>query len=222
MADETQTSTATQTSPAATTPPSDPAPASPDATVLGGGAQEAAQATTTADPATTDAADPAAPVVPEKYELTLEGLTLDPEMVTAADPVLRELGLSNEAANKLLPVAKQMVERTQNEIMRQLQDGMAAQKKEWLDAFAGDAEIGAARRQETEQLAAKALDALGYAQGHPFRTALNETGFGNHPDMIRAFRRMGELIGEDGSFARADVAPASKPAWERLYPNEVK
>lgn len=165
----------------------------------------------------------APPSVPERYELALEGLALDPTLVTQADPVLRDLGLSNEAANKLLPVARDIMARTQADVVRQIAEAAAAQKQGWQAAFVADPEIGGARRGETEHLAARGLDALGYAAGHPFRRALDESGFGNHPDMIRAFRRLGELVGEDGAFVRPMTAPAqSRPVWERLYPNDAR
>lgn len=198
--------------------------------MLGGaGTQEAPPAPPAADPAAPGTADPApdpnapaAPVVPEKYELALEGLTLDPELLEAADPVLRDLGLSNEQANKVLPLAKQIVDKTTAGLIQQLQDAGAAQKREWHAAFVADPEIGGAHQERTQQLAGKALDALGFKAGHAFRTALDETGFGNHPDMIRAFARLGELVGEDNSFPRGGVTPAQKAPWERLYPNEAK
>jgi hypothetical protein len=202
------------------TPTPDAAPAG-DGTVLGG-AQEANPASPAADPAQTDPnapADPAAPVLPEKYEFTVEGFTPDPDILTAADPVLRELNLTNEQANKLAPLAQSIVEKTTASLVQQLQAGAAVQKKAWLDAFTADPEIGGTNKAQTEVLAAKALDALGYTKGHPFRQALNDSGFGNHPDMIRAFRRLGEMVGEDNSFARAGVGHADKPVWERMYPN---
>lgn len=162
---------------------------------------------------------PPAALTPERYDLALEGFTIDPALVQNADPVLREIGLSNDAANKLLPVARDIMARTQDALMRQIEDAAAIQKKTWYDAFLADPDIGGARRGETEHLTAKALDALGYRQGHPFRQALNDSGFGNHPDMIRAFRRLGELVGEDGSFVRPTTASnAKRPVWERLYP----
>jgi hypothetical protein len=153
----------------------------------------------------------------------LEGFSIDPALVQNADPVLRDIGLSNDAANKLLPVARDIMARTQESLARQIEDAATAQKKTWHDAFVADPEIGGARRAETEHFAAKALDAMGYAQGHPFRQALDNSGFGNHPDMIRAFRRLGELVGEDGSFVRPTTAPSrNRPVWERLYPNETR
>ena len=193
-----------------------------DGTVLGG-AEEADPTTPPADPATTDANTPAAPVLPEKYELNLgEGKTVDPELLTAADPVLRELNLTNDQANKLAPLAQSIVDRTTAGLVQQLQDGAAAQKKEWLDAFTADPEIGGVNKTATEALAAKALDALGFVKGHPFRQALNDSGFGNHPDMIRAFRQLGTLVSEDNTFSRSGVGAASqKTAWEKLYPNNV-
>lgn len=167
------------------------------------------------------APQPSAPITPERYELMLEGFAIDPSLVQNADPVLREIGLSNDAANKLLPVARDIMARTQESLVRQIEDAAAVQKKTWHDAFVADPEIGGVRRAETEHLAAKALDALGYAQGHPFREALNTSGFGNHPDMIRAFRRLGELVGEDGGLVRPMTASSrSRPIWERLYPDD--
>jgi len=192
--------------------------------VLGGDlsadpAQKAPEASAQADPAA-PAAD--TPVVPEKYELALEGLTLDPTLVEAADPVFREMGLTNEQAGKLLPLAQQVQERTTQALIQQLTDGAAAQKKEWLDAFVADPEIGGANREQTEHMAARGLDALGFTKEHPFRKALTESGFGNHPDMIRAFRAVGQMVGEDGTFARAGAGSDNRPAWERLYPNDVQ
>jgi hypothetical protein len=179
------------------------------------------------DPSAAATPAPAAPppvnLTPERYDLTLEGFSIDPALVQNADPVLRDIGLSNDAANKLLPVARDIMARTQESLVRQIGEAAAAQKKSWHDAFVSDPEIGGSRRTETEHLAAKALDAMGYAQGHPFRQALDNSGFGNHPDMIRAFRRLGELVGEDGGFVRPTTASnRSRPVWERLYPNETR
>ena len=175
------------------------------------------------DPTGTAPVTPPATLTPERYELALEGYAIDPTLVQQADPILRDVGLSNDAANKLLPVARDIMARTQESVVRQIEGAAAAQKQAWHQAFVSDPEIGGARRTETEHFAAKGLDALGYAQGHPFRQALDNSGFGNHPDMIRAFRRLGELVGEDGTFVRPTTATSrNRPVWERLYPNESR
>ena len=193
-----------------TVAPATEAVAEADGTVLGG--EETVEA-----PAAVEA--PAGP--PEKYELTIEGVTLDEGLVAEAEPIFRELGLSNDQANALLPLASKLMEKAQEASIQAMIDAGAQQRKGWLDAFHADPDIGGAKREETEHLAAKGLDALGFAKGHPFRAALNETGFGNHPDMIRAFRRIGEMVGEDGLFARENAGDRKEvPAWKALYPND--
>lgn len=204
------------------TPAGDDAPAD-ESTVLGGKEGEDGS---DGDDGSVKPEEPTAGA-PEKYELALEGVTLDAEMVAEAEPILRELNLSNDDANKLLPMAAKLVDKTQASTMQMLADAGAQQKKDWLDAFVADPEIGGAKREETEHLAAKGLDALGFTQTghgkdgkepHPFRRALTESGFGNHPDMIRAFRRLGELAGEDGDFVRPDsTAPKDIPTEQRWY-----
>lgn len=226
MTPPTSDTTASPTdAPAAATPEAPPAeaPAAPeadtDATVLGGEA------------VTENADDSPAPAgAPEKYELALEGVELDAALVAEAEPIFRELGLSNDQANALLPLAPKLMEQAQQASLQAMIDAGAQQRKAWLDAFVADPEIGGAKREETQHLAAKGLDALGFKntgfgedgkQPHPFRAALNETGFGNHPDMIRAFRAIGQMAGEDGLFARENPGVKEEiPAWKAMYPDD--
>lgn len=151
---------------------------------------------------------------PEKYELTPpEGMQLDPVLMAEAEPVLRELNLTNEQANTILPLARKLQENT----VQQIVELGAQQKKDWHDAFVADPEIGGPKREETVHLAARGMDALGFPEGHSFREALTSSGFGNHPDMIRAFRRIGEMVGEDG-FVRSDGASkVDTPTETRWY-----
>lgn len=157
-------------------------------------------------------------VVPEKYELTVEGLELDAAAIEAAEPVFKELNLSNEQANKLMPVAAQFRDKVATETLQSLADQGAAQKAEWLTATKGDPDIGGGKLEETLHLAGKALDHLGHAEGSDFRKLLTETGFGNHPEMVRMMRAVGEMISEDG-FVRANAGASAKPsAKDILYP----
>lgn len=209
-------------------PPADPAPADPapsdpdpnapppadDSTILGGDPDPAGDPP--ADP------DPAA-ALPEKYELTPpDGLTLDDETMAEADPVFRELGLSNDAAQKLIPVAAKFGERIVASVSAQQRADFATMKKEWGVTAKADPEIGGANWTQTVEHSAKALDALGYPKGSEFRHYLDETGLGNHPEMIRAFSRIGKMVGEDGDFVRGDLAHQPKPSREAvLYPNDI-
>lgn len=189
-----------------------------DETVLGGAL---AEPETPATKPEAKAEEPATPVVPEKYELTLEGMEIDADLLGTAEPILKEAGLSNEQANALLPIVKQAMDKAITAQTTQMTDLMAAQRKEWLDAFNADAEIGGGNREQTVHLAGKGLDALGYTEGHPFRQLLTETGLGNHPDMIRMARRLGEMVSEDGDFVRSGAGGSTQtPLEKRLYPND--
>jgi hypothetical protein len=77
-----------------------------------------------------------------------------------ADPVLRELGLSNEQAGKLLPLA-QGVARTQEACSPSFRRRRRAEARLGR-GICRRPEIGGARRAESEHLAARGLDALGF------------------------------------------------------------
>lgn len=162
------------------------------------------------------------PVVPESYELTApEGMDLDADLVAEAAPIFKEMGLTNDAANKLMPMAGKLVEKTVSRLQEQMIDAQNVQRKAWLDDAKGAEDIGGAKWDATLHAAARGLDALGYKDGSTFRAFLNETGIGNHPDMIRIAARLGQLVGEDGDFVRADAGAEVKvPLEKRLYPND--
>lgn len=199
-----------------------------ESTILGGGSEgaEGAPQGSEADAGGGEAAAPEGP--PEAYDLTApEGLTLDAETLAEADPVFRELGLTNDAANKLIPVAAKFAERVQAQTAAAAQEALTAevtaQRKAWAQEAQADPEIGGANWDATLDMSAKALDALGYPKGSPFRKFLTASGLGNHPEMIRAMRKVGELVSEDGDFVRSDAgAPVKKSREEVLYPNDVR
>lgn len=221
MADEaeiptTETTTATEAAPAADAAVETPAVETPaeDTSLLGdadaspaeGGDKEAEAA-------------PEGP--PEAYDLTApEGITLDAEAIELATPVFKDLGLNNEQANKLMPVAADFAKRIQEKSQQAVMSEVMAQRKAWAEEAQSDPEIGGAKFTETMALSAKALDTLGYPKGSPFRNFLTDSGLGNHPEMIRAMRRIGEAVGEDNNFVRADgAAPIESNPARIMYPN---
>lgn len=158
--------------------------------------------------------DPAT-LPPEKYELAApEGFTIDETVMAEADPIFRDIGLTNDQANKLMPLAGKFAER----IAAQQNDAFQAMKTDWAKAAKKDPELGGANWSETENLVAKALDAFGAPKDSEFRSLLNETGLGNHPEMLRMFRKIGAQIGDGGELARSDTgAPTRKTREDVLY-----
>ncbi|RSY83122.1 peptidase [Sphingomonas koreensis] len=200
-----------------------------DATVLGGAGEGGAEGGEGQEGAKDkgeagEAGDEGGPAgAPEKYELTPpEGFeALDADMLTAAEPVLRDLNLSNEQAQKLVPLMGQAVQRATEQAQQALTDGAAAQRKEWAEQFEADPEIGGANRKATEAAAARAFDHYGIKPGEGVRKLLDESGLGNHPDLIRFVARVGADLAE-GSFERGSEVRAEKPAEAKLYGEEFQ
>ena len=161
--------------------------------------------------------------VPEAYELEAPGgFAIDPQALAAATPVFKELGLSNEQANKLMPVAAKFAAGLSDKLNAQILNQVRADRKAWLDTAMADREIGGANWKQTLAKGAFALDNLGFPKGSPFRVLLDESGLGNHPEMIRAWAKVGRAIGEDGDFVRGTGGTSSRrDAAETLYPNDA-
>lgn len=249
MADETQTDTTeTQSSTETTTSSDASAPADKggadatqstgstaegdaDQSLLGGAGTEAGSGDGSKDAGQADGdgegAESAADGPPETYELSVtvkdaEGKDVPVEIDTAllekATPLFKDAGLTNDQANKLAPLAMEIESR----VLQQQADNFDAMKADWAKDAKADKEIGGAKFDASLGLAAKALDMLGFPKGSEFRKLLDDTGLGNHPDMIRAFARVGAKVGEDSDFVRSDATPPAKrdPLAEQ-YPDDV-
>jgi hypothetical protein len=168
-----------------------------------------------ADAQATEAPQAEAPKAPEAYEFKVpEGRAFDAEVITAYSQVAKELNLSQDAAQRLLDaVGPKMVERQTAQI--------EAIRNGWADSSKSDREFGGEKLSENLGVAKKALDAFGTTE---LRTLLNETGLGNHPELIRFMFRAGKAISEDrmvtGAATQAKAGPRSfADLAEALYSN---
>ena len=193
------------------------APASATADKLYGGTQkaEATQGQQAADaatagkePAPADATETEAPAevkaAPETYEFKApEGRVFDSEVIAEYSKVAKELNLSQEAAQRVLDaVGPKLAERQAAQV--------EAVRNGWADNSKADKEFGGDKLTENLGVAKKALDQFGTAE---LRSLLNESGLGNHPEVIRFMYRAGKAISEDrivtGSAATAKSGPKS-------------
>jgi len=189
--------------------PSESAPG-PANTALGGGAvvppvdPAADPNATVADPA----ADPdaqAAGGAPDAYAaFTLpEGFSVSDEQLAEFNPIAKELNLTQDQAQKLVDFEATRLGQFANAQSQQW-DAVEAEWKGQLDA---DMEIGGTKQAEALQVAARAVNHLG---GQGLRDALNMTRAGNHPEIVRAFYRMGKSMSED-NFDGTGGAPVERP-----------
>jgi len=164
-----------------------------------------------ADPAPAEpaAADkPAADVVPEKYDLQIpDGVNMDSAGVDAFAEFARDAGLTQDKASALLSkMAPVMAQRQQQAI--------EAMHAEWAGQSKSDSEFGGDKLHENLAVAKRAMDKFGTPE---LTKLLNESGMGNHPEIIRAFYRAGKAISED-RFVSGGQATAPADPSKRMYP----
>ncbi|OVZ82195.1 peptidase [Yersinia kristensenii] len=151
---------------------------------------------------------------PEKYEFkaTAEGQDLDAEALATFEPVARELGLSQEQAQKLVDIyGKDIVPKLQQKQAEAWQQ----QTEQWGNDVKADKEIGGDKLTANIGMAQKALDQFGTPE---LRTYLEQTGLGNHPDLVRFCVKIGKSMGEDSMVMAANGGQRS--AAEVLYGNK--
>jgi hypothetical protein len=152
-----------------------------------------------ADPAAAAAAqvvavDPAiaAPVepvgAPKTYEFVAqEGQAFDGAIIEAYSTVAKDLGLPQDKAQKMLDTMGPAIAARQAE-------QVAAASAQWLEQSRADPEFGGDKLAENLAFVAKAREDLATPG---LRALMDQTGIGNHPDMIRLFFRYGKAISED-------------------------
>ncbi len=146
---------------------------------------------------------------PEKYEFQAgEGVELDAEALKDFEPVARELNLTNEQAQKLVDAYPKIMAGVQQ---RQA-DAWQAQTEEWAATVKADKEIGGDKLTANLGVAQRALDTFGTPA---LKEYLNGTGLGNHPELVKAFVKVGKAMSEDGVVTGKESGQRS--AAEVLY-----
>lgn len=157
-------------------------------------------------PAATPAA--AAPAAPENYTFDLpEGVQMPEEGLAAFSKFAKDRGMSQDDAQALLGELAPAMQGRQAQLLAQA-------RADWQGRTKADAEIGGDKLNENIAVAKKALEQF----GSPELTAmLNETGLGDHPDLVRAFYRVGKAISEDGFVASGAGRQSNAKDARSLY-----
>ena len=155
--------------------------------------------------------------VPESYEFKApDGMELDTELVSEFDPIAKELGLSQEGAQKLVDMyAGKILPRMQ----AQQAELMAETVAQWADTAKADKEFGGDEFDANMGIAKHALEKFG---SEDLVSYLNESGLGNHPEMIRAFYRIGKAISDDSVSVDTNGGGQPRSVEEVFYPSMTK
>ena len=141
---------------------------------------------------------------PEKYEfnskVTDAPNELDPEVLTAFGDVAKELNLPQAAAQKVLDKVAPVIQARQAKVLEDVKAG-------WVSDSQADKEFGGENLNDNLEVAKTALDAFG---NQALKSLLVETGFGNHPEIIRFMYRAGKAISEDSYVGNSEGADYSR------------
>ncbi|OMG61471.1 hypothetical protein AUR59_020125 [Stutzerimonas balearica] len=134
-----------------------------------------------------------------------DGAELDAEVLTSFKGIAKELGISQEAAQKLIDLQGQL----DSKRMQALEAAQAEQSQRWADAVKADKELGGENYDKTVETAIKAVEKFGSPE---LRALLNETGIGNHPELVKFCHRIGKALSEDSLVMGGDQKPGARTA----------
>ena len=134
---------------------------------------------------------------PEKYSdfAVPEGFTLDKEAANDFGALAKEGNLSQAYAQKLVD----FYIKQQQQMNNAPAEFYEAKQQEWKDAINSDPEIGGSKWNGTRASIARLFDSLGDSNlTDSFREAMDYTGAGNHPGVVKFLARVAQRLTEGG------------------------
>jgi hypothetical protein len=173
-------------------------------------AEEERRAALTDEERAADKAKLAEAGAPETYDfaevLGEDGPQLNDELLGEFTGILKDHNLTQEQANQYMGFAQKLQESWLGQITQAHVDARAG----WRNEAQTDAEIGGDKFPETVATAKKALDAFGTPK---LKALLDETGIGDHPEVIRFFHNVG-VVNAEHDFVKAGKPEAKKPFYD--------
>ena len=160
---------------------------------------------------------------PEAYEFKVpEGVKLDPATLEKVTPIFKEAGLSQEVAQKLMTAHIEQLQaaaKGPQEVYEKL-------RTDWRNEVVGDKALGdgTGLKPEVKATLGRAIDSMGGEAAQAFRQAMELTGAGDHPAVIRGLYAMAQLLTEGRPLKAGGPVPVSSPdkpasAAKAMYPN---
>jgi hypothetical protein len=195
-------------------------------------------------PSETPPADPKAPVVPttpvvpplvpETYAAfrAPDNYTIDSAAIAEAVPLFKELGLTQDQAQKLVDAQI----RRDIALAKAPDAAVTTMRNEWRGKVNADAELlatvdknsGKTGMDAVQVNIARTISVLPIDLQVDFRHAMNLTGAGDHPAFVKAFNRLAAYVtegshvagGGPSTFGQTKPGAPTKPsAAQALYPN---
>jgi hypothetical protein len=150
---------------------------------------------------------------PEKYELKLpEGFEASDTSLSEFTPLAKELGLSNEQAQKLVDLYGGRMQ----SLITQQQEAWQQQVEAWRKEAKDDPEIGGAKLDAAVKNGQRVLKQFG---DETLVKYLEDSKLGDHPALLRMLNRIGAAIREDAIIVPRPGGSDGVPLAEKMYPN---
>jgi len=148
---------------------------------------------------------------PDKYEFEVDedSLITDAHLDQIAK-YAKEHKLSQEAAQKVVDLQAETL-KTQRQ---SLQEEYKRTTETWLGAAKADKEIGGDAFNRNVEISRRVVDRFASPE---FKKALNETGFGNHPELLRTFVRIGQAMAEDTLVVQGATSSKTRSMEDVFY-----
>ena len=145
------------------------------------------------------------------YTLTApEGYPISEGALKGLNEVCKNANLNEEQANAVMAYMKG----NYTSAMASQQEAMQAQAKTWIGEFQADKDFGGDKFDASVADAQRALAT--FDQSGTVSKMLAETGYGNNPDVLRIFARVGRALGEDKLIGNGSGGE-SVPLEDRLF-----
>lgn len=194
----------------------DSQPSSTDSAAAGGGTQSTQQPDGSAaqegqQQAENKDGQQEKPAVPETYEFKApEGSELDAKLIESFTPLAKELGLSNEQAQKVVDLVPQLQQR----IAEQQAEAWGKQVQDWAEAVKADKEIGGDNFQGSLVAVQKVMQQFGTPE---LKQMLEQTGMGNNPELVKLIVKVGKAMSEDQFIAGGKSNGGARDVASILY-----
>lgn len=148
----------------------------------------------------------------EDFDLP-EGIQADDELLKQAKPLFKELGLNQEQAQKLVSMYAGRVD----EITKGQVESFNQLTQDWLNQAKSDKDFGGDKFDESIQDARAAINKFGTPE---LKQLMDETGVGNHPEVIRMMTKVGKLLREDNPGTGGHPTSQPEDRVSILYPSD--
>ena len=174
------------------------------------------------DEGSTDGDEPEADEIPEKYEFQMpEGMEMDATLADAATPIFKELGLTQEQADKVVGI---YAEHAKSQADQQIET-FKTQLNDWTGELKADIDFGG---DNYESNVAQVQQFFNKTVPEDIREGLvgmmESTGVGVQPQMVKYFHTLSKMfpVGEDAPGPGGSVPQKNglDAVLDRMYPDQ--